>query len=143
MAEDHRERVPGCGTPVVIFQNFDTLNNSANTNNWVWNYRFTCQRRDRSIAWVQFTAAGNTASATLGPVYFPPDGDSASADFSETAGTNAQVAVVCTVGTFYGATSQVATCNFTVAVATNTQAEAVFYSGQLQLRASNCNDRPL
>jgi hypothetical protein len=129
-----------CGTPAVIFQNFDTLTNSANTNNWVWNYRFTCQRRDRSIAWVQFTAAGNTASATLGPVYFPPDGDSASADFSETAGTNAQVAVVCTVGTFYGATSQVATCNFTVAVATNTQAEAVFYAGQLQLTALNSTD---
>ena len=134
------EVLGSCGTPAVIFQNFDTLTNSANTNNRVWNYRLTCLRRDRSIAWVQFTATGNTASATLGPVYFPPDGDSASADFSETAGTNKQVDVTCTIGTFYGATSQVATCSFTTAVATNTQAEAVFYAGQLQLTALNSTD---
>jgi hypothetical protein len=134
------ELLGSCGTPAVIFQNFATLTNSAETNAAVWNYQFTCLRRDRSIAWAQFTASSSNGVTALGPVYFSPDDDSVSANFSQPAGTNFELDVTCEVGTFYGATSQLAACSFTAAVPTNTQAEAIFYAGQLQLTALNSTD---
>lgn len=133
------EVIGSCGTPVVMFQNSNILTNLANTNILVWNYRASCQRRDRSIAWVQFTVQGENP-ATFGPVYFPPDGDSVSADFSHAADTNAAASVTCIVGTVYGAVSQPAAYNFSGGVATNTIAEAVFYSGQLLATALNSAD---
>jgi len=124
----------------VIFQAFNSLTNSANTNSQVWNYQFTCQRRDHSIAWVQFTAASSNGVTTLGPVYFSPDEDSLFVAFSQPVGINAELDVTCVVGTFYGATSQGATCSFTTPVPVSTQAEAGFYAGQLQLTALDSTD---
>lgn len=134
------EILGSCGIPVVMFTNFNTLINLANTNGLTWDYRLTCQRRNRGIAWVQFTVNGNTVQSTLGPVYFPPGGDSVSVDFTEPVATNAEVDITCVVGTYYGTTSRVAYCSFYNPVATNTQSEAVFFAGELLLTALNSSD---
>jgi len=134
------EILGSCGIPVVMFTNADTLAAPANTNGLAWSYRLTCVRRDRGIAWVQFTATGDTAQSVLGPVYFPPGGDTVSVNFSEPVTTNAFVQVACDVGTFYGSTSRVAYASFYNPVAANTQAEAVFFAGELLLTALDPND---
>jgi hypothetical protein len=136
------EVLGSCGTPVVMFQNYNLITNATGTNTNTWSFRFTCQRRDRGIAWVQFTATGDTASATLGPIYFPPGGDTVSADFSEPMGTNVNplVTVACQVGNYYGAASGNAYGSFSTAVASNIQSEAVFNAGQLLLTALSSSD---
>ena len=134
------EILGSCGLPVVMLTNYNTLIAPANTNGLTWNYRLTCSRRDRGIAWVQFTATGDTAQSVLGPVYFPPGGDSVSVNFSEPVSTNAFVQIACEVGTFYGSTSRVAYASFSDPVATNTQLEAVFFAGELLLTALDPGD---
>ena len=137
------EVLGSCGTPAVMFQNFNTLTNSTGSTSNLWSYRFTCQRRDRGIAWVQFTATGATANANLGQIYFPPEGDTVSADFTEPTGVfNPIVSVTCEVGNYYGATSLVASTTFSFqppSLPTHS-AEAVFYAGQLLLTALDSSD---
>ena len=134
------EILGSCGIPVVMFTNYNTLADPANTNGLTWNYRLTCQRRDRGIAWVQFTASGENGQSVFGPVYFPADEDSVSVDFNQPISTNSYVQISCDVGTFYGATSRVANASFADPVATNTQSEAVFFAGELLLTALNSSD---
>jgi hypothetical protein len=128
-----------CGTPVVMFQNLNLLTVPATTNSHVMNFRLTCQRRDHGIAWVLFTYG--SSSTTLGPIEFPPDGDTVSLDVSLPidSGTNQ---VTCTVGDYDDNPSQTATnyLSTQIILATNLEPEIVFYSGELLLTALKSND---
>lgn len=137
-----------CGTPVVAFQNYNALTNAGGPDPLIWNYRFTCQRRDPGIAWVQFfvtnspyLSPGVTNVETFGPIYFPPDDNVASVDYSLMVyGGNPQVDVTCVVGTFYGLVSRPAFAQFTLSVASDQRQEAVFLSGQLLETALSSTD---
>ncbi len=131
-----------CGTPAVMFLNLNTTTNSGPPDVFHWYYRFTCQRRDPGIAWVQFFATNTVGSVqTLGPLYFPPDGDTLSADNTITvSGTNYLASVGCVVGTYYGLVSQPAVAAFASPTQINERQEAVFLTGQLLLTALRSND---
>ena len=138
------EVLGSCGTPVVMFQTFNTLANPANTNGQNLSYRLTCQRRDSAIAWVLFTLNSAAGTNVVGPVHFPPDGDTVSLDvllpnlFSSALVTNQ---IICTVGDFQDNNSAPATNYFiTSTTATGVQQEAVFVAGELLLTALNSAD---
>ncbi len=139
------EVVGSCGTPVVMFQNFAT--NLINADTQTWNFRFSCARRDRGIAWVQF-AITNTVSFVstqvdnIGPVYFPPDDDTAQVNYPLPAGdiSTHTLQVGCIVGTIYDQVSTVAKCTLAAPVPPTQQREAVFYAGQLLTTALSSSD---
>ncbi|MEO7676767.1 MAG: hypothetical protein ABIV39_08410, partial [Verrucomicrobiota bacterium] len=135
------EVVGSCGTPVVMFQNFATNTIIANTQSW--SLRLSCVRRDPGIAFVTFTVTNSViGTRTIGPVYFPPDGDIASLDY-EIPAVDAfypAVQVACTVGTFYNQNSQTAVANFTVPIAPGSQKEVIFFAGQLLSTALSSSD---
>jgi hypothetical protein len=137
------ELIGSCGTPVVIFQQFDAPANpnGPDTNNW--NYRITVTRRDAGIAWAQLVIS-NAASQVVqsfGPLYFPPDANSVSVDFTESAlANNSGFYASCAVGTYYGVVSQMAFCRTTNTPAPAQIFEAVFTSGELLFTALNSKD---
>ncbi len=139
------ELVGSCGTPVVVFQNFNSLvnPNGPDTNNW--NYRVTVTRRDAGIAWALIVIGdpASTSAQTFGPLYFPPDGDSLSVDYAPASpgpGSSLNFQASCSVGTYYGVTSATASCFTANPVATNQITEAVFNSGELLFTALNSSD---
>ena len=139
------ELLASCGTPVVMFQNFVT--NVIPADAQTWNFRLTCTRRDRGIAWVQFlitnTISGvSTNVDTVGPVHFPSDEDIAELDYPVTAGDTYThtFKIGCTVGTVYDQVSATATCTLTAPVPATQQREAVFFAGQLLATALSGND---
>ncbi len=138
------EVLGSCGTPVVMFQNFNTLTNPANTNGQNLSYRLTCQRRDAAIAWVLFTLNSTAGTNVIGPVQFPPEGDTVSVDvtvpnFLTSAFATNQI--VCTVGDFEDNNSAPVTNYFITSVtATGSQQEAVFFAGEILLTALNSSD---
>jgi hypothetical protein len=139
------ELVGSCGTPVVMFQNFVT--NLISVDSQTWNFRLTCVRRDRGIAWVQFVvthtvSGGSNEVDTIGPVYFPPDSDTAQLNYPLPAtDPNAHtLQVSCTVGTIYDQVSATATCTLVAPVPPTEQREAVFFAGQLLTTALSFND---
>ncbi|HWY75266.1 MAG TPA: hypothetical protein VN281_06595 [Verrucomicrobiae bacterium] len=135
-----------CGTPVVMFQGINTLANAQDTNNS--NYRLTCVRRDLGIAWVQFVVTNVitfpnyvTNIEVFGPIYFAPGNDTATFDYSLLALYNlSPVGVYCTVGTFYGLTSQTAVARITNAPSSTQRFEIAFLAGQLLETALSAND---
>ena len=131
-----------CGSPAVMFLNFNTLTNPGSADVFHWTYRFTCQRRDPGIAWVQFFATNQFGVAdTIGPLYFPPDGNVVQANYSLTvSGTNDLASVACVVGTFYGLMSPPAATSFPAAPLPNQRLEAVFLTGELLLTALSSSD---
>jgi|GEM_PF-882484 len=132
-----------CGTPVVAWQNFNTIVNDGTADSNHWNYRFTCQRRDRGIAWVQFVVS-NSFSVTpdvLGPVYFPPDGDTLSLDYARPVTSGSlTVDAACVVGTYYGLVSQSVFSHYTNSVPAGQRIESVFLAGELLLTALSSSD---
>jgi hypothetical protein len=131
------ELVGSCGTPVVMFQTFDSLANpnGPDTNNW--NFRVTCQRRDSGIAWAQFVIG----TQTFGPLYFPPDGNAIAVDFSMPAvGSAANFQATCIAGTYYGQVSSAAFCQTTTPVPSTQITEAVFQAGELLFTALSSSD---
>ena len=133
-----------CGTPVVMFQNLNAFAVSGNTNGQFSSYRLTCQRRDSGIAWVLFTLTSGSSTNVIGPVQFPPDGDTVSADitvpnnFASPLITNQ---VVCAVGDFEDNNSPPATNIFVTDVTvTNAGQENIFLAGELLLTALNASD---
>jgi hypothetical protein len=133
-----------CGTPVVTFQNFNTVNAPATTNNLTYLFRLTCQRRDPTIQWVIFTLDG--LSNSIGPVYFPPDGNNVSFDVSAPVTFNASGIgtnmATCMVGDFDDNVAQAATNYFITpqSATTNLEPEADFYAGELLLTALSSSD---
>ena len=134
--------VGSCGTPAVMFLNFNTLTNPGAADVFHWTYRFTCQRRDPGIAWVQFFPTNQFGQGdVIGPLYFPPDGNTIQADYSiPVSGTNDLASVTCVVGTFYGQVSQPASAFFATAPLPNQRFEAVFFTGELLLTALSSSD---
>ena len=135
--------IGSCGTPVVAFQNFNTILNDGSADSNHWSYRFTCQRRDRGIAWVQFFVTNSFANQpeVLGPVYFPPDGDTVSLDYATPITSFfPTVDAACVVGTYYGLVSQSAVSHYTNAVPPGQRIESVFLAGELLLTALDPND---
>jgi hypothetical protein len=139
------ELVGSCGTPVAMFQGFNTLlnPNGPDTNNW--NYRVTVTRRDAGIAWALIVIGdpSGTSAQTFGPLYFPPDGDSISMDYSlpapGTAGTT-NFQATCSVGTYYGVISATVACYSATPVPSNQISEAVFDSGEILYTALSSSD---
>lgn len=138
------EVLGSCGTPVVLFQNFNTLPDPANTNAQNLSYRLTCQRRDSAVAWVMYMLNSTTGTNAIGPVEFPPDGDTISVDVSvpNTFGTAlATNQIICMVGDFEDHNSTAATNYFiTPTTTTGTQTEAVFLAGEILVTALNSAD---
>jgi hypothetical protein len=137
------ELIGSCGTPVAMFQQFDSLANpsGADTNNW--NYRVTVTRRDAGIAWAQLVIsnAATQVMQTYGPLYFPPDGNSLSVDFTEPVlANNSGFFATCMVGTYYGVVSQTAFCQTTNTPSPAQIFEAVFAAGELLFTALNSSD---
>jgi hypothetical protein len=134
--------VGSCGTPVVMFQNFVT--NIINVDTQNWNFSFTCVRRDPGIAWVRFDVTNWVGEVqNIGPVYFPPDGDTAQIDYADPALIPTQLRqlmVGCMVGTFYDQVSKTANCTFNEPFPSNQQHEARFFSGQLLATALSSSD---
>lgn len=133
--------VGSCGIPSVMFQGLVTNTIPEDTQNR--NFRFTCVRRDPGIAWVQFTITNidNTVE-TIGPVYFPPDSDTARIDyqFPGYSISSSALGVSCIAGTFYDEVSQPATCAIEMPFAYTEQHEAIFFAGQLLTTALNFED---
>jgi hypothetical protein len=133
--------VGSCGTPAVVFENYNdiTLANPPDTNNW--NYRFTCQRRDPGTAWAEFFVTnGYGQGQTLGPVYFPPSGNTLSIDYSPSIiGTNYPVSVTCVAGSFYGLVSLPAQASLAVPTSSE-RLESVFLAGELMLTSLQYSD---
>jgi hypothetical protein len=137
------ELLGSCGTPVVAWQNFNTLVNAGGADSNHWNYRFTCQRRDRGIAWVQFSVTNNFTlqPEVLGPVYFPPDGDTVSMDYSTPITSySPSVDAACVVGTYYGLVSQSVYSHYTNTVPAGQRIESVFLAGEVLLTALSSSD---
>ncbi len=137
------ELVGSCGTPVVMFQQFDAPANPNGPDTTNWNYRVTVTRRDSAIAWAQLVI-GNTSlqiTQSFGPLYFPPDGNSLSVDFSLPQITaNPEFDAQCFVGTYYGVVSQTAVCQTTTPPDNSRITEAVFQTGELLFTALNSAD---
>ena len=139
------EVLGSCGTPVVMFQNFAT--NPITADAQTWNFRLTCVRRDPGIAWVQFTITNTLASVstqltTIGPVYFPPNDDTAQLDYPLPAGDLVihTLQIGCIVGTAYDQISAGAQCTMLAPVPATEQREAIFYAGQLLATALSSDD---
>jgi hypothetical protein len=139
------EVLGSCGTPVVMFQNFAT--NPITADSQTWNFRLTCVRRDPGITWVQFnitnaTAGVSTQLTTIGPVYFPPDNDTAQLDYPLPAADllTHTLLIGCIVGTDYGQVSAAANCTMVAPVPSAEQHEAVFFAGQLLATALSGSD---
>lgn len=137
------ELVGSCGTPAVMFQQFNPLTNPNGPDMNNWNYRVTVTRRDAGIAWAQIYAGNFSISATqaFGPLYFPPDSDSLSVDLPLPVNADgAEFDVICQVGTYYGVVSQAAICQNTNTPPSTQITEAVFNSGELLLTALSSSD---
>ena len=136
------ELLGSCGTPVVVFQNFNALTNLSGPDTNNWNYRVTCQRRDSGIAWVTITIGDPylPGAQSFGPLYFPPDGNTLSIDFSTPARGTANFQARCYAGTYYGQNSQVAFCQNTSPVPPAQITEAFFACGELLVTALSSAD---
>lgn len=137
------ELLGSCGTPVVMFQNFAT--NVINSDSQTIHLRLTCVRRDAGIAWARFsvTNINSFEERILGPVYFPPDGDTVQVDYDSPAYITSQarqIYVGCVVGTTDDRISAEATNVFNTPFPATQQREAVFYAGQLLLTALSSAD---
>jgi len=123
-----------CGSPAVVFENFNYLKNAGPPDTNHWDYRFTCQRQDPGTAWAEFFVTNENGDGyTLGPIYFPPSGDTLSVDYSPTIiGTNVVATVTCQAGSFYGLVSTPATASLPTPIST-ARLESVFLAGQLML----------
>ena len=139
------ELTGSCGTPVAMFQAVNSLvnPNGPDTNNW--NYRVTVTRRDAGIAWAQIVIGDpySASAQSFGPLYFPPDGDSISLDYSLPApasGATTNFEATCAVGTYYGAVSSAVSHIPANPVFANQITEVVFSSGELLYTALSSND---
>jgi hypothetical protein len=137
------ELLGSCGIPVVMFQKFVATTINSDTQNV--HMRLTCVRRDPGIAWVRFSVTNNVSFEvrTLGPVYFPPDGDTVQIDYVSPALITSQarqIYVGCVVGTGDDRVSQSAVCIVNTPFASTEQREAVFFAGQLLATALNGSD---
>jgi hypothetical protein len=133
--------VGSCGTPVVIFEDYNSITNAAiDTNHWL--YRFTCQRRDPGTAWAEFFVTNELGDGlVLGPVYFPPSGDTLSVDYAPSIiGTNFVATVACEVGSFYGLTSVPWQADVQPPAGGFVRQETVFLSGEIMLTSLSSSD---
>jgi hypothetical protein len=135
--------VSSCGSAVALFQNFDFVTdpNATDTNNW--NYRVTVTRRDSGVAWARITA-GNTNefnTQTFGPLYFPPDGNTLTINFSQPVTSyGGEFDVSCIAGTYYGEVSVAAVSQSTNTPGAGQVEEANFGVGELLLTALSSSD---
>ena len=135
--------IGSCGTPAVILDEDDYVSNNISTPDYVnWNYSFTCTRDDPGIAWVEFEVTNQDGlGQILGPIYFPPSGDSVTVNFSEPIIANGYVAQVsCIAGTLYGLDSLPVTDTITSAPPATVTQDVVFEAGQVMLTSLNVND---
>lgn len=131
-----------CGTPAVIFENLVGITNSGPPDNDHWNYSLTCQRRDPGTAWVEFLVTNESGlGQTLGPIYFPPSGDTVQVAYSPSI-TSAGYAttITCLAGSEYGLVSLAATCTLTSAPPSNVTLESAFLAGELMLTSLKSSD---
>ncbi len=137
------EVLGSCGTPVVMFQN--SMTNTINSDTQTVHLRLTCVRRDPGIAWVQFNLTNYTSTEvrSLGPVYFPPDGDTVQLDYDSPATITSQarrIDVGCVVATSDDRVSREAICLVNTPFPSTQQREAVFFAGQLLATALSGSD---
>lgn len=135
--------IGSCGVPVVEFQKL--IINPINTDTQLVHLRFTCLRRDPGITWAQFNITNNVTLETrsIGPLYFPPDGDTLQWDYDAPAPTvsaSQTINVGCIVGTAYDHISREAVASVGVPFPATQQREIVFFAGQLLSTALSSSD---
>lgn len=124
-----------CGTVAVMLNSFNVQSVPEEARDR-YNYKLTCVRRDPGIAWVQFAITNSNAGVTmLGPVYFPPGGDTVEMDYTPLRDPSSpSISIACTVGNYYGAVSRAAFFNNS-APAGDEYFHVGFLAGQLLLTA--------
>ena len=135
------EILGSCGTPAVIFENFNSVTNTGPPDTNHWNYRFTCQRRDPGTAWVEFLVTNQYGEGlTLGPHLLSAVGRHGEVDYSPSIiGTNDPATVACVAGSFYGLESSNAVVSLP-APTSDVRLESVFLAGELMLTALSSSD---
>jgi len=130
-----------CGTPGVLFENFNNITNTGPNDTIHWNYRLTCQRRDPGTAWVEFWVTNEFDEVqSFGPIYFPPSGDVVQVDYSPgIVRTNYAASITCVAGTAYGLVSSPATA-LPPEPTSNERLETVFLAGQILLTSLKSSD---
>jgi hypothetical protein len=135
-----------CGIPAVMFQALAT--NSTATFTQRWSMTLTCTRRDPGVSWVQFVVTAWTGEyevatnvTTIGPIYFPPNGNLIRFDHLVDDSPIARTQKVsCVVGNANGQVSPVSSVTLPTPVPANPPRELVFSAGQLLTTALDATD---
>lgn len=139
--------VGSCGAPTVIVDKIRT-NVVASPAAEERRYRFTCVRRDRGVAWVEFfvpeTRDGVVTSA-VPRLYFPPEGDRVTIDYTRLDASGTAFVLTCTVGNAFGRTSGAAAAVYRLndPLQIDRQLEVEFLAGQVLGTALTADDRLL
>ncbi len=123
-----------CGTPAVRYSQVtvETVTGAPLDRSL---FKLQCTRRDSGIAWARFAVTNGNAGVTeLGPVYFPPGGDTVEIDYAPPNDFGpAPVTVACTVGNYYGAVSRAALYSSNTTPPVGQRWHVGFLAGQLLL----------
>jgi hypothetical protein len=125
-----------CGSPAIMFQNFQMNTVGGLPDNYNYNYLLTAQRLDPGTAWVEFFLTNQAGvETTIGPAYFAPGSSALQIPYSTPTvlSTNQITGIACVIGTQYGLTSAPAWTSVTATPGANTQLEAIFTVGQVML----------
>ncbi len=136
------EILGSCGTPAVVFENLIDVTNTGPADYTHWYYLLACQRRDPGTAWVEFLVTNESGlSETLGPIYFPPSGDTVQLAYSPSVSSAAYAtSVTCIAGSEYGLVSLAATESLTSAPPAGVTLELNFLAGELMLTSLKSTD---
>ena len=132
--------IGSCGTAAVIFTNLlsDAVVNFETGRLY---FRFVCDRRDPGIAWVRFYITNGTESTqSMGPIYFPGDGNRVEQDYTPREDAFFNTDVTCVVGSAYGSVSRSATYRFVNPPARGQRLTVRFLAGQILLTAASTFD---
>lgn len=134
-----------CGTPVVTYEGFTTPASSGSLNEFNLNYLLVCQRTDPGIAWVEFFATNQLGQVTtLGPMYFPPGGNTAQVSLTPPFSSgNVLTGVGCVAGSQYGMQSAVTSAGLSSVPTATQQGQVLFQAGQFMLTSLAVAGSPL
>jgi hypothetical protein len=135
------EIIGSCGTPAVIFEDLVDITNPVSDYSH-WNYSLVCQRADPGTAWVEFLVTNEVGQGlTLGPLYFPPSGDTVQVPYSPNVTSSGYLtSITCVAGSEYGLVSTSATESLTSAPPANVTLQVNFLAGQIMLTSLSSSD---
>lgn len=138
--------VGSCGSPMVVVDRVQT-NAYSSPAPGERRYRFTCVRRDRSTAWVEFFVPENregVVTSAVPRIYFPPGGDRVAIDYTRRDAIGGAFALACTVGNVFGrVTAAPAVYRVNSPLEVDRQLEVDFLAGQVLGTTLAAGDRLL